>query len=487
MRPHCGALVVVATPDATHAGDLIRLLSERLTAGDAYVRFLFCCDLYHPSIGGVQEVMRQIAERMVRAGHEVTVATRRLADRTRNIHNGVRIEEFDVSGDLVAGLHGEVDRYREFVATFPADAMLIKAAHQWSFDACWPVLERISARKVFIPCGFSQFYNPAYKGYFAALPAILRQFDHLIFYAEHYRDIDFVRANAITHFTILPNGASEIEFAAAKDPQFRRSLGIAADDFVVLTVGTPPAAKGHKEVAAAFARMPAGGRSLCLILNGDASEPAPQTAPDTRTYAERAISVWREEGAGAVARHALRSLSYRVAGVRKSAFNRSVDHWVAKAAAQRLKKVLKTNLPRAELVQAFLTADLFVCASKVEYSPLVLFEAAAAGTPFVTVPVGNAEEIVRWTGGGVVCPATRDKRGHTQVDPRVLAQTVARVIADAELRATLGAAGRKAFLSTFNWGAIAKRYEAVLTDMPVAPAAAAREFDVAARADAGRG
>ena len=36
------------------------------------MQFLFCCEFYYPSIGGVQEVMRQIAERMVLRGHQVT-------------------------------------------------------------------------------------------------------------------------------------------------------------------------------------------------------------------------------------------------------------------------------------------------------------------------------------------------------------------------------------------------------------------------------
>ncbi len=56
------------------------------------MRLLFCCEYYHPSRGGVQEVMRQIAERMAAAGHEITVVTTRLKERTFTTLNGVRIE-----------------------------------------------------------------------------------------------------------------------------------------------------------------------------------------------------------------------------------------------------------------------------------------------------------------------------------------------------------------------------------------------------------
>lgn len=96
--------------------------------------------------------MRQIAEHLVKAGHQVTVATTRLAERNFSSHNGVAIEEFAASGNLVNGLTGEIHRYQEFLKTFPADAILINAAQQWTFDAALPVLDAISARKVCIPC-----------------------------------------------------------------------------------------------------------------------------------------------------------------------------------------------------------------------------------------------------------------------------------------------------------------------------------------------
>ena len=168
------------------------------------MRLLFACEFYAPSVGGVQEVVKQLAERMVQRGHQVTVATTRLPERDFQSLNGVEIVGFDIGGNLVRGMNGELERYREFVRTFPCDALMVKAAQQWTFDALWPVLDQLACRKVFIPCGFSGLYEPLYTGYFEQLPAILRQWDHLIFYAEHYRDVDFARAHGMDHFTILP-------------------------------------------------------------------------------------------------------------------------------------------------------------------------------------------------------------------------------------------------------------------------------------------
>lgn len=225
------------------------------------MKLLFCCESYWPSRGGVQEVIRQIAERMVVAGHQVAVATSRNADRKVDSYNGVHIHEFRVSGNLVTGIYGEANRYRKFVTDFDGDAILIKAAQQWTFDALWPVLDNIRVRKVFVPCGFSSLFEPSFANYFAEMPRILRKFDHLIFYAERYRDIDFARAHGIETFSIIPNGASELDFDRVADGRLRSKLGITKDEFLFLTVGTPINAKGHKEVGEAFERMDTGGRN----------------------------------------------------------------------------------------------------------------------------------------------------------------------------------------------------------------------------------
>src|SRR6267142_4292443 len=209
--------------------------------------------------------MRQIAERMLAMGHDVTVATSRHPGRTLTVVNGVKIRDFRAGGKMAYALNGEIDQYRQFVQQFDADAILIMAAQQWSFDALWPVLDHITARKVFIPCGFSCLYEPDFAEYFRRIPEILRKFDHFIFNAERYRDIDFVRQIGLTNFTVVPNGVSELEFEQSRDPQFRRRLGISDDAFVFLTVGNPIEAKGHREVIDAFSRLDTEGRSAVLI------------------------------------------------------------------------------------------------------------------------------------------------------------------------------------------------------------------------------
>lgn len=497
------------------------------------MRLLFCCEFYYPSVGGVQEVMRQIAERLVKRGHDVTVATTRLADRDFDEYNGVRIAEFGVTGNLVHGIEGEVGRYRAFVKSFHCDAILVKAAQQWTFDALWPILDDICARKVFIPCGFSGLYEPTYAKYFCELPDILRKLDHLIFYAENYRDVEFVRQHQIGNLSILANGASEIEFCVTPDPAFRSRHGIPEDSVVLLTVGSFTGVKGHQELLEAFVLLKTKGRHVTLILNGnkppkpsivttsaagvEQSPPRPtglagnggpqrlsvwvrlsrvhaaeglsgvtrriwrrltyvprrcfKLSRRTVQLGRRAVQVWSEEGAGGVRRRILMRIGTLASRTgllprlpaRIRVLADPMAFWFAEAGRPSAEKLLiVSDYPRAELVQAYMAADLFVFASNVEYSPLVLFEAVAAGTPFLSVPVGNAEEIARWTGGGLICPAPKDSRGYTRVSPTVLATEIAHAIEDPGRLRALGRAGRESWKKNYTWDAIAGRYEKIL-------------------------
>jgi len=446
------------------------------------MKLLFCCESYWPHRGGVQEVMRQIAERMAAAGHDVTVAARIHPDRKSERHNGVSIVGFDISGNLVTGIRGEVDRYRKFLTTFDGDAILIKAAQQWSFDALWPVLDQIKARKVFVPCGFSSFYEPSFKDYFRQLPDILKKFDHLIFYAERYRDIDFARANGITHFSIIPNGASETEFGrqSRQDGRLRKELGIPETDLVLLTVGAPISAKGHETVADAFALVDTGGRGATLILNGNWPPPGTRWGADrfravlqrfgSLTSMQKGIRLFRDAGVKGVMERLFptpppeRSRVVRLsdAAPANTAAHDGAVSTAASTPAPGRKTVLRLDLPRQKVVDAFFEADLFVFASRVEYSPLVLFESAAAGTPFLTVPAGNAAEIVRWTGGGWLCPAEADDRGYIKVSPDVLAREIERGIRSPDQLRALGKAGRRAWRERFTWFKIAQSYERIL-------------------------
>ncbi|MGT2429914.1 glycosyltransferase family 4 protein [Cupriavidus basilensis] len=290
------------------------------------------------------------------------------------------------------------------------------------------------------------------------------------------------------------------------DRDFRSRQGIPDDSFIFLTVGSMTGVKGHREVLEAFAKLQSGGRNVTLILNGNPPPApvvvrttaaqgagAPSSAGDAMqglatgrlraaaTYLNRRVrrvaglswrfwGVVRREGYQGVRSrvHALAARKIQAAGhsgLLPRRMRKTMDpihFWAERAARQPHKQVLKVDLPRPELVQAFKNADLFVFASNIEYSPLVLFETAAAGTPFLSVPVGNADEIARWTGGGEICQAPKDERGYTRVDPEVLAGEMKRMMADPARLAGLGEMAHARWQEQFTWARIAERYEAIL-------------------------
>ncbi len=130
------------------------------------MQILIGTDYYYPSVGGQQIVLKEIAERLVKLGHKVTVATSKMQNRQVNYLNGVNIQEFDIKGSYVHGIKGNVNNYQNFMLNEKFDAILIKAAQGWTIDALIPVLSKIKTRKVFIPCGFSALYDSYYSEYY---------------------------------------------------------------------------------------------------------------------------------------------------------------------------------------------------------------------------------------------------------------------------------------------------------------------------------
>jgi glycosyltransferase involved in cell wall biosynthesis len=404
------------------------------------VRILFCCEFYAPSFGGVQKVIQEIAERLAKRGHSATVATTKLKERNFNELNGVGIQEFSVSGNLVRGLEGELEAYRKFVISEPFDVIVIKAAQQWTFDALWPVLSRIKCRKIHIPCGYSRFHDPAYEDYFEQMPEVLRQFDHLIFYATAYRDIDFAKSHGLMKYSVIPNGASEIEFAEPPKLDFRKKYGIGHEDFVFLTIGHPRFRKGQLEVAQAYERANLSVPSVLILNDRPNRDDFTRSVRFPDKIKSLPIFLMNQY------RYPLRDFRTALKNIRR----------------QDGKRVLVTNLEREEVVSAFFSSDLFVFASYVEYSPLVLFESAAAGLPFLSVPVGNAKEIAEWTQGGDICPANPDARGDVRVDPKVLANRMGDLVLNRVRLEQLGKKGRASWEDKYSWDKIALEYEKVL-------------------------
>lgn len=381
------------------------------------MRILHTVEFYAPFVGGAQEVVKQISERLVAQGHEVTVATATLSARTFSELNGVAIKEFEVAGNLVRGMTGDVDGYRRFLIDGGFDIVMNYAAQQWATDAALDVLPQVSARKVLVPCGFSALRLPEYSNYFRRMPDWLRGYDATVFMAEHYRDADFARQHQLSNMHLIPNGAAAEEFLTGDASDIRSRLGIADDVFLVLHVGSHSGTKGHAEAIRMFMRTRIPNAVLVIVGNDFVR------GCGLACRAKAAICSWRPVA--------------RMSG----------------------KQVLVLDLPRADTVALFHAADLFLFPSNIECSPIVLFEAAASRTPFLASDAGNSREIARWTGAGEIIETREDRKGLRRPSVTEGCRRLERLWADPDRRREMANAGRAAWEHGFTWGTITRSYE----------------------------
>ena len=424
------------------------------------MRFLLCCEFFHPSVGGVQEVMKQIATRLAAKNHDVTVATTKLDHRKSQNLDKVKIKSFDVSGNWTNGLNGtELNDYQNFVINGKFDVIFIYAAQQWTFDALIEKFDEISAKIVFVPCGFSGLYEPSYSEYFEKLPEVLKKLDALIFHANEYRDFEFARMHDIKKCHLIPNGADEHEFGVIPKPQFRKSNDISDETLLLLTVGTLNGAKGHLEVAQAFANLEFE-QSVTLILNGN-KMPTTKNSGKLKKLKNKLQNISLKSLTHLIKLTVIRLLI--ALRLRETYFSKLDDviERVNKGKHGDNKKIISCDLEREDLLNCYFEADLFVFASHIEYSPLVLYEACAAGLPFLSAPVGNAEEIARWTNGGLIYSAKKDFKGFTQTDVMVLAREINSLLKNKTKLEQLGSNARQSWERNYSWAKLFEKYEEV--------------------------
>src|SRR6266568_2964599 len=104
-------------------------------------------------------------------------------------------------------------------------------------------------------------------------------------------------------------------------------------------------------------------------------------------------------------------------------------------------------LPRADVIRAYGSADIFVLPSLFEPFGIVLLEAMAAGLPIVASRVGGIPEVVQDGATGLLV-----RPG----DSRVLAEAIGRLISDPSLRSQMGEAGRLR-AAAFSWERLVPR------------------------------
>ncbi len=386
------------------------------------MKILHCVETYYPVKGGMQEVARQLSERLARMGHAVTVATRIHIDRKEKIVNGVQVIDFDLAGNSVVGISGDPVPYQEFLLKSDFDIITFFAAQQWATDLALPILRQLKAKKVFVPTGFPGLYWKEFTSYYEGMKTSIHDFDSIIFLSSDYKDINFARANGFTRFEIIANGADEQEFLVDYPVDVRKELNIPSSAGLVLHVGSYSGFKGQLEAMDIFLRAKIPGSVLMMIGNGYEDFKIPRRRPD----------LW--------ARFLL-------------------NRWFGN------NRIIINQFSREFTVAAYKAADVFLFPSNIECSPIVLFESAAAGLPFLTTDVGNAKEIVSWTGGGELMRTAIDKKGFSHVSVNDGVKMLRELLQNSEKRKQLSERGFKSWRDKFTWAQITKEYERLYSEL----------------------
>jgi glycosyltransferase involved in cell wall biosynthesis len=365
------------------------------------MKILHTVEFYEPLKGGSEEVVRRISEHLAARGHEVTVATTHHAERTWTELNGVKVRGFAVRGNAARGITGDAQAYQEFIRSDRFDVILNFGAQTWTTDLTLPILSEVRCRKFLAPVGYSKLHHRRYRKYFRGLPGYLAHYDGLVYNSVNYRDWQFGDRHGLRHKSvIIPNGASREEFAAGAQ-DFRQRYGITGRH-MFLSVSNHYFAKGHRFILDAFHRGATADCSLVIVGSRPHGHP---------WYSCHPICSW--------------------------------------AAARDRRVILLSNLSREDVVGAYREADLFLFGSRVECSPLVMYESFAGRTPFITRNVGNVADHSD-------CLRLVDSS-------EGMAREIERYIADPEPYRTLAERAHALFLRDHSWDRIAERFERLYT------------------------
>ena len=370
---------------------------QKRTDGSTSLNILHTVEFYAPHTGGAEAVVQQISERLMQRGHRVTVATTKLPERSFRELNGVAIAEFAVAGKLAEGIRGEFGRYQEFLRGFDCDVMMNYAAQQWATDLAMPLLPQLRERhaNVIAPCGYSALADartlrwPQFHDYFhKLLPEALPIYNAAVYHSAAYKDFEFGQLLGLKNGLIIPNGTDTDEFTRPPTVNFREKYGIATK-FVGLCVANFYPDKGQERIIECVRQMQRPDFTMVFI---------------------------GKEGAQ------LEALQQRAKGL-------NVRFLVA--------------IPREDTVAAFRSSDLFLFASHIEASPLVIIEAKAARLPFISTDCGNVRE---WK-GGLVCA------------PEEIAAQATRLLDDEAKRRELAEEGWREWKDRLTWEAVVDQWE----------------------------
>lgn len=406
------------------------------------MKILICCENFYPSVGGVQEVCKQLAIRFISFNHDVHIATSWHPKRKFNFYKKIKIRQFKIFGNFVRGIYGEKKKYINFILNENFDLILVYAAQQWTLDLILSKIDLINAKKILVPCGFSKLYDKNYHKYFEILSKNFNKFDNIVFHTFTYRDFEFISKfiNQKNKLVYIPNGADEKEFEILEDKKKYKNYFNSKAKYLLMTNGSLSVDKGLLEVLESFYNLDSR-EKLELFVNCDFSQ-------------KFSFFIFFKKIIKVVINILSRKHIYR-----KSYYNLLQDYaQKINSSPNNNKKVRIVNYDRNNLINLYKASDIFIFASRIEYSPLVIFEALASKNVIISHDVGNVKEIIQNTKSGLIIKNIIDKEKKSIIDINDLTTKLEYLIDNQKLINEFSNNGRNFFLSDYNWNKIFQSY-----------------------------
>lgn len=366
------------------------------------MRILICAAFYRPHIGGYEKNVEIIAERLVKAGHEVDILT----------CNTNTAPSFDYEGRVKeAYLIHRVPCWNMLHGTYPVP--------KWS-----PNLKRVFDYKYDLVMTQTRFFVTSFIGYLIA----------------RREKIPLIAVERGTCHSVTANGLVRLLCRV-----YDHTVGTLIVRSAKVNVGVSTAAIGFISHI--------GGRNLRIIYNGIECDRGRTEIRKDESKERIIIYVGRLIYAKGVQDLILAfklllteygNLKLRIVG--DGPFRQDLESQVYHLG---IANAVKFHGERRDVLDLLEESHIFVNPSYSEGLPTSVMEAASVGLPIVATDVGGTTEIIKHTRSGLVISPRK---------PWLIAESIKVLLKDERAAKVMGLMARNTVISKFNWDTITNQY-----------------------------
>lgn len=374
------------------------------------------CPRYSPDIGGVETHVKEISERLVKAGHNVEVITTDPSGKLdkRNTINGVKVIRF---GSFAPGnAYYFAPQIYFYLKKHSFDAIHAHSYH--ALPALFAALGKRKTRLVFTPhyhrSGHTAFRNLLHKPYRFFGKVIFSRADSVICVSEYEKRLVEADFRVAGKTVKIPNGVNLAEFehlrARQKDKGFGEKTGKEEAGEEKIGKEKIEKEKSRKDKILLYVGRMEEYKGVQYII---------QSLPELQEFRLRIVGKGPYEAE-------LRSMA-------KSLKVEERIEWLK-------------DLSRKELLECYADADIFLMLSSHEAYGITVAEALAAGTPCVVAKGSALEEFI-------------DGKNCVGIESPVTGQKVIKVLQNLDIIKGERSSGKLKLKGIMDWNEVSARIE----------------------------